>query len=281
MELLDITDIQRGCVNDGPGMRTTVFLKGCIFHCPWCCNPETISFEPQFFIDERKCKLYRNNSFEMCQNCERNGGIFSVDQCLFGVKQPVSQKYTPEILCNELLRDKSLFDATNGGVTFSGGEPLLHSLILSKICEMLHEKGVSIFVETTLFLPEAKIKEILPCIDGFYIDLKLQPELKMLRNKIYLSFLVKNLSLIRKACKHLCFRLVFVDSVYEERDYIANMLNSWNVHFVELLKCHNLAEGKYERLGLQAIDYTPSDELLYSFADTLKKRMIDTQIMSI
>lgn len=74
MKSLEVTNIQRGCVYDGPGVRTTVFLKGCSLCCPWCCNPETITREDAFYIDNSKCLKYQGISSSICNACEKYGG---------------------------------------------------------------------------------------------------------------------------------------------------------------------------------------------------------------
>lgn len=134
MRSLNITSIQRGCLYDGPGVRTTVFLRGCILKCPWCCNPETIFLENDFFLDNSKCLKIKHINSSLCDNCERYGGAISVDNCPFGVSERISDIYPFEDLINELLKDKTLFDATGGGITFSGGEPLLQVADLTDLC---------------------------------------------------------------------------------------------------------------------------------------------------
>lgn len=149
MNGLNVTSIQRECIHDGPGIRTTVFLKGCIFHCPWCCNPETISKKAQF-IDNEKCIKLKGIKSIICRNCERYGGRSKIAECPFGVTQPISHYYDADTLFEILLKDEKLYNLSGGGITFSGGEPLLWTKELKPLLQRIKSKNISIYIETTL-----------------------------------------------------------------------------------------------------------------------------------
>ena len=102
MKQLEVTAIQRGCVYDGMGVRTTVFLKGCPFSCPWCCNPETLYSSPLFFIDNQKCIKEKGLSSSLCRKCIRNGGFDTLECCPFGVSEATSRLLSVEELANYL-----------------------------------------------------------------------------------------------------------------------------------------------------------------------------------
>lgn len=129
MKQLEVTAIQRGCVYDGMGVRTTVFLKGCPFSCPWCCNPETLYSSPLFFIDNQKCIKEKGLSSSLCRKCIRNGGFDTLECCPFGVSEATSRLLSVEELANYLLRDKDLFYLSGGGVTF----PVVNRLFIFQI----------------------------------------------------------------------------------------------------------------------------------------------------
>lgn len=134
--MLKITNIQRGCVYDGPGVRTTVFLRGCTYRCPWCCNPETIS-ERDHYLDWAKCQDYKGRTSTLCDSCERLGGKKPLSECPFGVYEKTYKEYDAKSLERELEKDYELMRASGGGVTFSGGEPLLFAKELEPILESL------------------------------------------------------------------------------------------------------------------------------------------------
>lgn len=115
-----ITNIQRFSLHDGPGIRTTVFLKGCSIRCPWCSNPENINHQIESYVKDGKEGFY--------------GKEYSVDQVL-----------------KEVLKDK-IFYEDNGGVTFSGGEALLYAKELLPLMEQIKQNNISIAVETCLFV---------------------------------------------------------------------------------------------------------------------------------
>ena len=227
--------IQRGCVYDGPGIRTTVFLDGCAMDCPWCCNPEM-------------------GAKGIAAGC---------------------REYSPSELADVLARDAGLFRTSGGGVTFSGGEPLLQADGLVPVLELLRD--IPVWFETALQVPAAAVNAVAPYASGFIIDLKLQREmhpdgkyLEMLRNAFAL------MGDVRKV-----FRLVFVDSVWEDRDRVVEMLRSLGVESLELLKCHNLAASKYAALGLAFRDYTPSGEFFAAFSGLLAQNGVENKMLTI
>ncbi len=150
---LRVTSIQRGCVNDGPGVRTVVFLKGCSLRCPWCCNPETQLMEHQAYINNDKCLLYKKCPSQLCNNCVRVGGTKDLNQCVFGVYEEVAKDYEVSQLFEEINNDEKLFRETGGGITFSGGEPMLQAESLLLLLKLLNNKGFHIAIETTLVAP--------------------------------------------------------------------------------------------------------------------------------
>lgn len=233
--MIRVASIQRGCVYDGPGIRTTAFLQGCALDCPWCCNPEM-----------RACDA----------------------ACM---------EYAPEELAAKLCKDRSLFRNSGGGVTFSGGEPLLQSSALVPALELLRSEGVSVWFETTLQLPVSALEDVMPFASGFIIDLKLQRE--MHPDEHYLSREKEASGLLADVPK--IYRLVFVDSVWEDRDAVVEMLGRLGVTSLELLKCHNLAASKYAALGLAARDFTPSGGMMEAFSELLITNGIENKRLTI
>lgn len=278
MKQLRITNIQRGCVYDGPGVRTTVFLKGCTLHCPWCCNPETLSYEKDKYIDDEKCMLFQGKQSHLCKQCERNHGIRTIDDCPFGVVEETSKDYDVEELLEILLNDSLLFKETKGGVTFSGGEPLLQAEVLSPLLIKLKEKGIHIALETTLVSPAINLKHIIPYADYFIVDFKFQPQMNLF-NLTYLSTINKLYNLLK--CKDVTNRMVFVDEMESYKDLIVSSLNNLGVSNLELIACHSLGEKKYIKLKMPITKVEASTNKLESFRDYLNRSGIEVFLLTI
>lgn len=268
MNEINVTSIQRGCVYDGSGVRTTVFLKGCQLRCPWCCNPETQNEAVDYFIDNSKCLHYQSIISPYCSECRYKGGWKSVTVCPFGVCTPLSQLYTPELLLNILLEDNSLFMLSNGGVTFSGGEPLLHAHNLVPVLEKLKMHRINICFETSLVVPFIQLETVIAYVDSFIVDVKLQPEM-MLYDDNYLKSIENMTTYIVNNNRSVVFRLVFVNSIAEEYDRISSCLKLLNIDTLDLISCHNLGQKKYEKLNLENRDFTVDIALYDNFAEKL------------
>lgn len=279
MEHLRIINIQRGSVYDGPGIRTTVFLKGCIFNCPWCCNPESQLYQKDLFFDEEICLSKSRKIYPLCVNCAKCGGMLPISQCQLGAAHEVGCDMTAMQLYETLIRDKNVFNNSLGGVTFSGGEPLLYQKELIDICRKIQKSSINIYIETSLaidcYIPFIKM------IDGFIIDLKLQPEMGLINNEEYHMVVNNNIQKIRSLNKHLIFRIVFIDSMYQIKNVIFKWLDNMDINELEILKCHNLGEKKYKLLKRPFTDYTPNDIFLNNFSIFLLSHNILNKIIKI
>lgn len=278
MKPLRVTNIQRGCVYDGPGVRTTVFLKGCPLRCPWCCNPETQSFDEEFFINDGKCLLLQGRVSEMCKSCERLDGNIAVNDCPFGVVENTSIDYDAEKLLQILLRDETLYKESNGGVTFSGGEPLYYIEELSDLIKQLKCRGINVVFETSLVAPFSYFEMLAGLIDCFIVDLKLQPQMK-LYDTAYAQNIGSRLSLIDYA--KLLFRIVFVNQMLDVKELVLNRLQQFGIGELELLLCHNLASYKYKKLLLESVDFSANIKSANIFADYLKGNNISVNILTV
>lgn len=278
MKPFRITNIQRGCVYDGPGVRTTVFLKGCTLKCPWCCNPETISFDEQWFVDDDKCLFKQGIQSKLCEPCERLNGLVSIHECPFGISEKTSKDYSVEELYDELIKDIDLYKETGGGVTFSGGEPLLYSEELVPLLKALKSSGVNVAMETTLMANEKYIEIVNPYIDSYIVDLKLQPQM-CLYDDSYVQRIKLNRSLIKD--NKMLYRLVFVNLLYDKKNDVKRKLLSLNVNILEVLVCHNLGKKKYDRLSIKNEDYTADSELATKLVEFLKTSITKISILTI
>lgn len=184
MEAL-VTAVQRMSIHDGPGIRSTVFLKGCNFRCRWCHNPETWSRKPELQYIKPKCidcglcaslchrkaieildgkHVIDRNSCDICGVCSEN--------CPSGALSVVGTIYSPESLFNTVMTDKVFYETSGGGVTVSGGEPFLQHAFLKTFLGMCHEQGLHTAVETNLSLPWDLIEDVLDLVSLWMCDLK-------------------------------------------------------------------------------------------------------------
>ena len=174
-----IFDISRACVDDGPGLRTTVFFKGCNLTCPWCHNLEGKSFDPEIAYDTTKC-ISCGKCEETCERtwpasgwrdgCTACGKC--AETCPSGARRLVGKEMTPDELVAEVMTDQDFYQGTGGGVTFSGGEPLAQPDFLFACAEKLKEKNVHLAIETSGYWPSKYIEKIQKTFDLILFDLK-------------------------------------------------------------------------------------------------------------
>lgn len=180
--MIRISNIEKFATHDGPGIRTTVFLKGCFLHCPWCANPETWKSEPVLMHDAKKCVECKT-----CMHvCERGAISFpfqwDMDKCIYCKKcenyclQDAISFAGKDMEINEVikevLKDKDYFDQSNGGITISGGEPFMQLDAFLELIKECKNNGLHVAVETTGNYCLDTLKEALPYIDLFLMDLK-------------------------------------------------------------------------------------------------------------
>ncbi|PKN53152.1 MAG: hypothetical protein CVU55_02775 [Deltaproteobacteria bacterium HGW-Deltaproteobacteria-13] len=229
-EKLNVLKIQRTCVHDGPGIRTTIFFQGCRLRCLWCQNPEALSFKAGLVSDSN---------------------------------------YSISDILEVVLRDKDYYLKTGGGVTLSGGDPLLqdpHSLIL--LLELLLKENIHVAAETSLHVPWENISRIAPYIDLFLVDLKVvgDDELHMKYTKQDSLLIQGNIKKLLDSKAKVKFRMVMVPGYNDGEDRIkatADFLKSVHYDSIELLKYHNMYEDKAKRLGLvrESLNITPEQSL--------------------
>ena len=216
-----VSNIQRMCFHDGPGIRTTVFFKGCNLKCPWCSNPENVKFEIEKYIDK---------------NTEKE----------FGYEIELRE------LEKEILKDKVYFDK-EGGVTFSGGEPLLQFEKIEPLLKNLKEKDINICVETALMVPEKYLEIALKYVDEFYVDIKILDEemcKKILNGNIKLYY--KNLDKLFLSNKNVTLRLPMSEEytiTEKNTEKILELLEKYKPQKVEIFELHTLGEKKYKALN--------------------------------
>jgi pyruvate formate lyase activating enzyme len=261
-----ITNIQRFSIHDGPGIRTTVFLKGCNLHCFWCHNPETLSpkAELQLFLDRcigcgecfRRCAhgahvlIDGQHHFDR-QKCVGCGAC--ADTCYAQALVLAGECKTVEEVVEVVLRDRPFYETSGGGVTLSGGEPLLQLEFSHAILERCHEEGLHTAIETAANFPWAHVASILPVTDLIMVDIKL---IDADRHKKHTGVsnrrILANVRHLGQVATPLIVRTPIIPGVNDNAQdvvAIASFVATLpNLQYYELLPFHPLARGKYDSL---------------------------------
>ncbi len=225
-----ISEIQRYSLDDGPGIRTTVFFVGCNLRCKWCANPELISASKK----------------EM---------IFEID----GKKrvQKVGLEYSVDELVSEIKRDIVFFEESEGGVTLSGGDPLLQYDFVKKLVVKLKENGIKVAVDTAGRIKEDKFIDIIKNVDTVLYDIKHMDAQKHKEGTgVFNELILSNAKLVKVHCDNLVVRLVVIpefNDSYEELKKRVDFSKEIKADRVDFLRYHELGVGKYKALD---IDYT-------------------------
>lgn len=235
-----ITNIQHFSLHDGPGIRTTVFLKGCNLKCPWCANPECISSEIQ--------------------------GEFGYDISLDKIEK-------------EILKDKPFYE-TGGGVTFSGGEPLLQINNLESLLKSLKNKKINICFETALFVPEKYLKKAKKYSDEFIVDIKMVDS-RNCKEVIggQINQFLNNLKLLD--LEKTTFRIPVTKFSLKDTELILDLLKKYKPKHLEIFELHNLAKSKYEILNKEQYYEKIEDKQINEFYEKLKEINPNTEIIEI
>lgn len=230
-----VADIQRASFNDGPGIRTTVFFKGCPLKCVWCHNPECISMRRQTLFYPEKCIG--------CGMCEKG--------CFSGAKVVCGREMTAEEIFSEVLEDKANY-GNDGGVTFSGGEPMIYGEMLKRLIYLCGKEKISTAIETSLYIFDA---EVLKGIDFVMADFKIFDSKKHEKYTGVPNEQIKeNIRKLDKLGVPFIIRTPVVPGINDSpeeissiRDFLADLKN---IKKYELLPYHPLGVPKQRALGL-------------------------------
>lgn len=249
-----ITNIQRFSLHDGPGIRTTIFFKGCNLHCPWCCNPENISPVQQKYIKDGISGIY--------------GQYMSLQE-----------------IHDVVMKDKVYYD-DDGGVTYSGGEPLLQAKKIFNLWEKLHNEGIHQCIETSLACSTDDLNLSLSYIDLYYVDVKLLIP-RIAKNTIGLDVekYKKNVKCLLENKKKVIYRIPIISNYTNRNDNlkeIIRFLKDNNPDSVEILRGHNLGESKYKSLNIEYKKFEiPKESELRELSDKINDLKIPVVIRNI
>jgi len=269
MATATIFDIERNAFTDGPGIRTTVFFKGCNLRCAWCHNPESQSPHPQMLFDQQQCKgcgkcaTVCPSGLENCTLCGK-----CALYCPEDARRICGREVTPAEVLAELLKDKAYYDRSGGGATFSGGECMLQIDFLTEILRLCKENGIHTAVDTAGHVPYERFEQILPYTDLFLYDLKL---LDSDRHRQYTGvgseLILSNLQKLFQSGTPVWIRIPVIPGVNDGVEDMQQIKQWIDRHGkpakVELLPYHAMGEHKYHSLGMQApVFQTPDAETM-------------------
>ena len=261
-----VSNIQGYSIHDGPGIRTVVFLKGCPLRCRWCANPENLHDKVQIGFLPSLCKQCgrcgkvcprgailpgpdRRIHRDRCVRCAQ-----CVEACCCGALVRYGEEMTVEAVYDQVRRDKIFYEASGGGVTVSGGEPLTHADVVAALFALCREEGIHTCVETCGCVPSSALERVLPLTDLFYFDLKLMDGEK---HREYTGRdngqILSNARLLAGRGVNLLFRQPLIPGVNDGEENVratAAFLRSLGLPepALQLLPYHRLGAAKYAAL---------------------------------
>jgi pyruvate formate lyase activating enzyme len=287
-----IFDLKKYAIHDGPGIRTTVFFKGCPLACRWCHNPEGLTaairriYRPERCIGCGGCiqicpqKALRRTAegliadpvrCDLCRTC--------ADQCPSAAVEFVGQKVTVAEIVGRIEKDLAFYDESEGGVTFSGGEPLMQPEFLLELLDACGDLDLHRTVDTTGYADATLLLKVAQKTDLFLYDLKLMDAEKHRKyTGVSNERILANLTLLAQNAARIQVRMPVIpgincdaENIAETADFLSSLRG---VEHIGLLPFHNSARGKYRRLGMQWVSAqtpAPAAELLQSIAAGLEK----------
>ena len=287
-----IFNIQRFSVNDGPGIRTTVFMKGCMLNCLWCHNPESKSPKPQVFLTPRLCV----GCGECVAACQKGLHSFTEDgrhlidrtkcglcgECVsacVGALELCGKEMTPEEIIREVLKDKPFYENSGGGMTISGGDPLFAADFTLALLRCAQENGLHTCIETSGFARWEKIGALIPYVDLFLWDVK---ETDSARHAEYTGvpneLILENLKKLDAAGAKTVLRCPVIPGYNDREEHfaaIAALAESLeHVQEINIEPYHPLGQSKSEAIGeeyaLSGLSF-PKDDLVKEWMAAVQK----------
>ncbi len=268
MEKSLIFDIKKYAINDGPGIRLTIFFKGCPLSCVWCHNPESVLAYSQKMYTASKCigavkcieicpanalTLTRNGietDTELCTLCGKCAEV-----CPTKAMEMSGREYSTAELMKIIERETVFFDHSNGGVTFSGGEPLMHLKKLIDLLDRCGEKHIHRVVDTTLFAKTEKVLEVAKRTELFLVDFKaFNSDVHRKYTGVPNEQILKNIQVLAENNIDFIIRIPFVNGVNADEQTLrdeAGFLSTipWKRKEINLLPYHDIAKNKHQKLG--------------------------------
>ena len=255
-----IFDIQRNSFVDGPGIRTTVFFKGCNLHCKWCHNPESQSAQKQMMYYKDKC-IGCGKCAEVCPNqlkkCDFCGKCELY--CPADARKVCGKEYSVDEVFNEIAKDKMFYENSGGGATFSGGECMLQTDFLCEILKKCKDNGIHTAVDTAGNVPWQYFEKILPYTDLFLYDVKaISDDLHKQGTGVSNRLILENLEKL-SGKRDIIVRIPLIGGFNDSETEVSGI-----AEFLKKIKCikkeplpyHSMGEHKYDALGIKNKKYS-------------------------
>ncbi|MTI68554.1 MAG: glycyl-radical enzyme activating protein [Firmicutes bacterium] len=263
-----IMNIQKFCVHDGPGIRTTIFFKGCPLNCIWCHNPESQRFNKEIMFDYEKC----SKCGECIKRCKSKAlsikkGIIHydpslcnfcgvcIDFCINNARSLVGKVFSVSELLKEIEKDMIFYEESGGGVTLSGGEAMEQIDFIKDLVKQCKSKGISIAIDTCGYTPFENFEKIFDYVDIFLYDIKLINSNKHKKYVgVYNELILKNLKKLSDKGANIHLRLPLIEPINTSDDDIYNLLDylkDINISKINLLPYHKIGGHKYKKLNIK------------------------------
>jgi len=248
-----IFDIKEFAVFDGPGIRTTVFMKGCPLRCQWCHNPEGLSPAPQLMVSHAAC-THCGACSAVCpspEHCTACGACIPV--CRGGYRRIVGETWTAEALAARLQKDADVYALSGGGVTFSGGEPLMQWPFVQTVIK--HLSGVHVAIETSGFSSDEIFTDAMGCCDLILLDWKVSdPVLHKRYTGVDQSPILRHVQMLAKGSTPFILRMPIIPGVNDNAAHFetaaALVRDSSSLVRIDVLPYQRAAGAKYEMVGM-------------------------------